>query len=53
MKRHYDHSHSFKGKHLIGVAHLEFRGSVHYHHGETWWCAADVELKRYLLHVYV
>ena len=32
MKRHYDHSNSYKGKHLIGVG-LQFRGLVYYCHG--------------------
>ena len=32
MKRHHDHGNFYKG-HLIEVACLEFRGSVHYHHG--------------------
>jgi hypothetical protein len=32
MKRHHDHSNSYKGKHLIG-ADLQLRSSVHYHHG--------------------
>ena len=38
MKRHHGHRNSYKGKHLIGVAHI-FRGLIHYHHGETWWHA--------------
>jgi hypothetical protein len=33
MKRHHDHSISYKGKHLIG-ADLHFRGLGHYHHGK-------------------
>ena len=32
VKRYYDHSNSYKGKYLIGVAY-SFRGVVHYHHG--------------------
>lgn len=28
------HDMSSKGKHLIEVAHWQFRGSVHYHYGE-------------------
>ena len=32
MKRHHDQGNSYKGKHLIGAG-LQFRGSVHYHHG--------------------
>ena len=35
VKRHRDHGNSYKGKHLTGVG-LQFRGSVHYHHGGTW-----------------
>jgi hypothetical protein len=33
VKRNGDPSNSHKGKHLIGAG-LQFRGSVHYHHGE-------------------
>ena len=33
MKRHHDHSNSYKGKHLIGAG-LQGRGLVHYHHEE-------------------
>ena len=36
MKKHHYHSSSYKGKHTIAVSPLQFRGSVHYHHGETW-----------------
>ena len=32
MKGYYDHGNSYKGKHLIGAG-LQFRGSVHCHHG--------------------
>ena len=32
MKRHYDHSTSYKGKHFIGAV-LQFRGLVDYFHG--------------------
>jgi len=32
VKRHRDHSNSSKGRHFIGAG-LQFRGSVHYHHG--------------------
>jgi hypothetical protein len=32
VKRHHDHSNSYKGKHLIGDG-LQFRYLVHYHHG--------------------
>jgi hypothetical protein len=32
VKRHHDHNNSYKGKHLIGAG-LQFRDSVHYHHG--------------------
>ena len=32
MKKHFDHSNSYKKKHLIGTG-LEFRGVVHYTHG--------------------
>ena len=31
MKRHHDHSNSYKGKYLIGA--YSFRGLVHYYHG--------------------
>ena len=34
-KRHHDHGNSSKGKHLMGVVHLWFRGLVHYY-GGTW-----------------
>jgi hypothetical protein len=36
VKRHHDHGSSNKGKYLIGAG-LQFRGSVHYHHGEGSW----------------
>ena len=32
VKRHYDHSNSYKRKHLIGAG-LHFSGLDHYHHG--------------------
>lgn len=32
MKRHHDHSHPYKEKHLIGVG-LSLRDVVHHHHG--------------------
>ena len=32
VKRYHDHGNSYKEKHLIGAV-LQFRGSVHYHHG--------------------
>lgn len=32
-------SNSCKGKHLVVVAHSEFRGSVYYHHGGRGQCA--------------
>ena len=38
VKRHPDHCNSYKGKYLIGAAHLHFRGSVHYHHGDMAVC---------------
>ena len=38
VKRHYDHSNSYKEKHLIGVAY-NFRGLVYSYHGGTWWPA--------------
>lgn len=28
-------------KYLIGVAHLQFIDSVHYHHGGTWYHASS------------
>ena len=31
VKRHQDHSNSYKGKHLTGAG-LQFRGLVNYHH---------------------
>ena len=31
VKRHHDHSSSYKGKYLIGAG-LQFRGLIHYHH---------------------
>ena len=34
VKRYHDHSNSYKGKHLIVVAGLQFRGLVHCCHGE-------------------
>jgi hypothetical protein len=33
MKRHYDHSNSYKGNHGIGLV-LRFRGLVHCHQGK-------------------
>ena len=35
VKRHHNHGNSYKGKYLIGVAHLQFRALVHYHHGRN------------------
>ena len=32
VKRHHDHSNSYKGKHLVGAG-LQLRPLVHYHHG--------------------
>ena len=32
MKRHHEHSNSYKGKYLVKVG-LQFIGLVHYHHG--------------------
>jgi hypothetical protein len=32
VNRHHDQGNSYKEKHFIGAA-LQFRGSVHYHHG--------------------
>ena len=34
MKKHHDHSNYYKGKYLIGVAHLQPLSSW----SETWWC---------------
>ena len=34
VERHHDHGITYKGKHLVGVVQLQFRGSVHYHHDE-------------------
>ena len=34
LKRHPDHSTSYRGKHLIGLVY-SFRGLVHYHQGRT------------------
>ena len=31
-----DHRNSYKGKHSIRVAYLQFRDSIHYDHGGTW-----------------
>lgn len=31
-KRHHDHGNFYRGTHLIGVARIQFRGSVHYLH---------------------
>lgn len=39
MKRHHDHSSSYKGKKLIGVS-LQFRDVVHFHHG---WEHGDIQ----------
>ena len=36
VKRHHDHDNCYKGKHSIGVAWLQFRGSAHHHHGGAW-----------------
>ena len=36
VKRHHDRDCSYKGKHSIVMAHLQFRGSVHYHHGREY-----------------
>ena len=33
VKRHHGHDNSYKGKRLFGVAHVELRDAVHYHHG--------------------
>lgn len=30
-----DHSNTYKGEHLFGVAGLQFRVSIHYHYGGT------------------
>jgi hypothetical protein len=44
VKRHHDHSNSYKGRHLIGS---EFRGLVHCHHGRKHGrVQADMVLKR-------
>jgi hypothetical protein len=32
VKRRHDHTNSYKGQHFIETG-LQFRGSVHYHHG--------------------
>ena len=36
VKRQDDHGNFYKEKYLIGVAHLQFRGSVYCYHGRTW-----------------
>lgn len=33
VKRHHYQRNSYKGKYLVGVAHLQFRGLAHFHHG--------------------
>ena len=46
MKRHHDHSNSYKGKHLIGAG-LQFRVLVHYCHGRKHSCTrADMMLEK-------
>ena len=35
MKKHHDHSNSYKRKHLIGAG-LQFRSLVHCHHGREY-----------------
>jgi len=48
MKRHHNHSNSYKGKHLIGAG-LQFRGLVCYCHGRKHvGKQADLVLKRQL-----
>ena len=44
VKKHHGQGNSYKGKHFIGVG-LQFRGSVHYHHGGL---QADVVLEKLL-----
>ena len=47
VKRHHDHSSSYKGKQFIVVDHLQFRGSVHYPHGrESGSVLADAVLEK-------
>ena len=46
VKRHHDHSNSYKGKHLTGAG-LQFRDLVNYHHGRKHsGVQADVVLER-------
>jgi hypothetical protein len=48
MKRHHDHSNSYKGNHLIGAG-VQFQGSIHYQHdGEHGSRQADVILEKEL-----
>lgn len=45
VKTHHDHGNSHKGKHVIGAG-LQFRDSVHYHHGRKHCRQADMVLER-------
>ena len=49
MKRHHDHSNSYKGKYLIEVQACSFRSLVHYHQGsEHGSLQADMVLEKEL-----
>ena len=51
MKRHYDHSISIKGNHLIEKVAYSFRGSIYYHHvTEQGSAQLDTVLEKELLH---
>lgn len=51
VKRHHDHSNSYKGQQLIGVG-LQFRGLVHCHHcGKHSSKQADMALEKKSLHL--
>lgn len=54
VKRCYEyHMNSYKGKHLIGIG-LQFRGSIHCHHGEEYGSMkADMMLKKQLKVLYL
>ena len=51
LERHYNHSNSYKGKHLTGVAHLQFRNSVMAREHGNWdygGVQSNMVLERYL-----
>jgi hypothetical protein len=51
LKRHHDHSNSYRGKHLIGAG-LQFRDVVHYHHGQKHGgTQVDLVLKRFYIRI--